>query len=165
MEHFKVKGMPRLRLITCKITSLFFSSKRSPAEPPVTTSGAAAGTKLKGLLCTDRHKDGSGLLIKPFQREGSHYMNSVETTRCKLCMGPSQIWDFSQLFNECHEIFSCHFCPIALKPEIYFSPCFKMMISLSLRVCFATKLSGKDIGKQKLEAALGITLETHNPSR
>lgn len=46
------------------------------AELPVTKSGAAAGTQLKGLLCTDRNKDGSRLLMKPFQREKSGYTSN-----------------------------------------------------------------------------------------
>lgn len=50
--------------------------KSDTAEPPMTKSGAAAGTQLKGLLCTDRNKDGSGLLMKPVQEEESGYMTN-----------------------------------------------------------------------------------------
>lgn len=78
MEHFKVKAMPRLKLITCKTTSLF--RKQASAEPPVTKSGAGARMQLKGLLCTDRNRDGSGLLMKAVQKEESDYMNSIAAT-------------------------------------------------------------------------------------
>lgn len=77
-----MKAMPRLKLITCKTTSHF--KKQASAEPPVTKSGAAAGMQLKGLLCTDRNKDGSGLLMKPVQREESDYMNSIAATHSTL---------------------------------------------------------------------------------
>ena len=123
MEHFKVKAMPRLQLITCKITSLFFFSKSDTAEPPVTKSGAAAGTQVKGLLCADRNKDGSGLLMKPFQKEKSGYMNSIENHTLYTVWNAeafSNLGHRSLMLEAFHEIFSCKFWPIASKQEMFF---------------------------------------------
>lgn len=70
MVRFKVRAAPRLQLITCRITGPLSQSVR--LSHPWLKVRLRQG--LKGLLCTDRNKDGSGLLMKPFQEGYLHLL-------------------------------------------------------------------------------------------
>lgn len=68
MARFKVRATPRLQLITSESPAL---SARTLSHPWLKV-GLRQG--LKGLLCTDRNKDGSRVLMKPFQEDYLHIL-------------------------------------------------------------------------------------------
>lgn len=70
MVRFEVRATPRLQLKTSRITGHF--SKAVRLSHPWQKVGLRQG--LKGLLCTDRNKDGSRLLMKPFQEGYLHIL-------------------------------------------------------------------------------------------
>lgn len=82
MGHFKVRVMPRSQLVIYKIITFQRSSTGGTA---VTKSGAAAGMRLKGLLCTDTNRDGGRLLMKPFQKASSHDTSIGAAFCCVSC--------------------------------------------------------------------------------
>lgn len=91
MEHFKSASDANIAAYNFKnrhpptpYPSSLLSKKSVTAEPPVTESGAAAGTRLKGPLCSSRNKDESRLLMKPLQTDWSSCTNIMAVTRRTL---------------------------------------------------------------------------------
>lgn len=116
--------------------------------------------------------------MKPFQTEKSCYMNSIETTHtlCEI-LRFSQIWDTRLMLKAVNEIFSSKVWPVASKQifEILFFYSFidqqDMILIYSCKFCIIIlwgvlyyNVPAKEHWKT-METALGIYIQTHNPSR